>query len=127
MTDKVLILKDEDNQIPVPEVWRNTFTDIVEALKEGDFKLERGIKGVRPISEDDAARMASNIENYGCRLNSLPEETWQTSMCQWMRGYWDVLIDLFTIEEGASDLVLAARVYEEDSSYIFEIQSVHVP
>jgi len=127
MIDNVLVLKDEDNQIPVPEVWRNTFTDIVDALIEKDFRLEREVNGVRPISEDDAAKMDSNIENYACRLTSLPEETWQTSVCQWMRGYWDVLIDLFTIEEGASDLVLAVRVYEEDSSYIFEVQSVHVP
>ncbi|MGR9116093.1 MAG: DUF7668 domain-containing protein [Gammaproteobacteria bacterium] len=127
MTDKVLILKDEDNQMLVPEAWRNTFTDIVEAFKDGDFKLERGVHGVRPVSEDDAARIASNLANYGCHLISLPEETWNTSMCQWMQGYWDVLIDLFTSEEGASDLVLAVRVYEEGSSYIFEIQSIHVP
>jgi hypothetical protein len=57
----------------------------------------------------------------------LPEETWKTSACQWMRGYWDVLVDLFTVEEGASDLALAVRVYEEGSAYAFDIQSVHVP
>jgi hypothetical protein len=44
-----------------------------------------------------------------------------------MRGYWDVLVDLFTVEEGASDLVLAVGVYEKGSAYIFEVQSVHVP
>lgn len=127
MADIPLVPKDEDNQIPVPEVWRNTFTDIVEALKVKDFKFSRHIDGVRPMSNADAARIANNIENYGCRLDSLPEETWQTSVCQWMRGYWDVLIDLFTIEEGASDLVLSVRVYEEGASFIFEIQSVYVP
>lgn len=127
MIDKVIVLKDEDNQMPIPAVWRNTLMDIVEALKEKDFGLNRGIKGVRPVSEDDARRIANNIENYGCSLTSLPEEAWQTSVCQWMDGYWDVLIDLFTVEEGASDLALAVRVYEQESSYDFEIQAVYVP
>ena len=127
MTDRVLVLKDEDNQMPVPEVWRHSLSDIVEAFIEKDFRLERGVNGIRPISEDDGARIAGNIENYACRLTSLPEETWRTSVCRWMRGYWDVLIDLFTIEEGASDLVLTVRVYEEGSSYAFEVQSVQVP
>jgi len=44
-----------------------------------------------------------------------------------MKGYWDVMIDLYSIEEGASDLILLVRVYEKGSSYIYEIQSVHVP
>jgi hypothetical protein len=60
-------------------------------------------------------------------LTSLPEATWETSACQWTGEYWDVLVDLFTIEEGASDLALAVRVYEDGSGYSFEIQSVHVP
>ncbi len=127
MNETVPVLKDENNQRPVPSIWRSTFHDIVEALKEGDFSVERRVAGVRPISTENAAKIAGNIKNYGGRLISLPEECWQTSACQWMQGYWDVLVDLFTVEEGASDLALAARVYEEDSAYVFEIQSVHVP
>lgn len=121
------IPKDENNQIPVPVIWRNTFIDVIEAFKEGDFELERGVAGVRPIAARDATRIANNIEDYGAHLISLPVDTWQTSVCQWMRGYWDVLVDLFTLEEGASDLVLAVRVYEEGASYSFEIESVYVP
>lgn len=126
MSGVILVLKDENNQCPIPTVWRKAFIDIVDAFKAGDFELHRGIAGVRPISTGDAARIANNIQQYGAQLTSLPEESWQTSVCQWMRNYWDVLIDLFTIEEGASDLVLSARVYEEGSSYVIEIQSVHV-
>lgn len=127
MNGTVPVLKDEDSQRPIPSIWRNVFADIVEALKEGDYKLARKVTGVRSISTEDASKIAGNIEDYGVQLTSLPEETWQTSVCQWMQGYWDVLIDLFTVEEGASDLVLSVRVYEEGASYIFEIQSVHVP
>jgi hypothetical protein len=127
MIETVSVLKDEENQTPIPSAWRGTFRLIVEAFKEGDFKLERGVIGVRNISSEDASRIEKNIERYGTTLTSLPEETWGTSVCQWMRSYWDVLIDLYTVEEGASDLVLAVRVYEEGKTYIFEVQSVYVP
>lgn len=127
MSKTVPALKDEDGQRSIPSLWRNTLSGIVEALKDGDFELRRGVVGVRPISAQDATRLAGNIKEYGARLTSLPEEAWQTSACQWMRGYWDVLVDLFTMEEGASDLVLVVRVYEEGSAYAFEVQSVHVP
>jgi hypothetical protein len=128
MVDETHILKNEDNQTPVPEIWRNTIFDIVEAFKEGDFKLERKISGVKSISVEDAARISDNIRSYGDSLVSLPKNTWDTSVCQWMRKYWDVLVDLYTEREGESDLALMMRVYEEEgSSYLFEVSSVHVP
>jgi hypothetical protein len=127
MSKIVLISKDENRQSPIPTAWRKALSDVVEALKDGDFTLEQGVAGVRPVSSDCAARMASNVEKYGARLTSLPDAAWDTSACQWMRSYWDVLIDLFTHEEGASDLALAVRVYEVDTTYEFEIQSLHVP
>jgi len=127
MSETVLVLKDKDKQRPIPLVWRGVFSDVVEAFKEGDFILGRGVAGVRPISADNARRIGGNIRSYGAQLTSLPEAAWQTSVCQWMQGYWDVLVDLFTLEEGASDLVLAARVYEEGPDYVFEIQSIYVP
>ena len=127
MTEAVPVLKDEHEQKPIPSVWRSTFSDIVEALKQGDYGLTRGVASVRPISAEKAAGIARYIKNYGAHLISLPEEAWQTSVCQWMRDYWDVLIDLYTIEEGASDLALAVRVYEEGSAYAFEVHLVYVP
>lgn len=127
MSETVAVLKDERNQSLVPSVWRNTFSNIVEALKDGDFDAVRNVVGVRPISSEEAVRIAENIKGHGARLTSLPDATWETSACQWMRGYWDVLVDLYTVEEGASDLALSVRVYEEGSDYVFEIQSVHVP
>lgn len=127
MSETVPVLEDGDAQKPIPSVWRGTFSDIVDALKQEDYGLAQRIAGVRPISTECAISIASNIKSYGARLTSLPEETWQTSVCQWMGSYWDVLVDLYTIEEGASDLALAARVYQEDSAYVFEVQLVYVP
>jgi len=127
MNETVSILKDADAQRPIPSEWRGVLSAIVDAFKEADFSLKRGVPGVLPIPAHDARRMEDNIKDYGARLISLPEEAWRTSACQWMTRYWDVLVDLFTEDEGVSDLVLAVRVYEKDQKYVFDVQSVHVP
>ena len=127
MSETVPVVKDEHDQSPIPSAWRATLSAIAQALKEGDFLAMQRLPGVRPIAPEDAAIMMDNIESYGARLISLPDTTWQTSACQWMRGYWDVLVDLYTEEEGASDLVLSVRVREEGAGYAFDVQLVYVP
>ncbi|WP_305910361.1 hypothetical protein Q9L42_000120 (plasmid) [Methylomarinum sp. Ch1-1] len=127
MSATVPVLKDQNNQTPVASVWRSAISEIVDAFKDGDFKVTRRVVGLQPISDTDAKRIEKNLLAYGATLTSLPEETWDTSVCQWMNGYWDVLVDLFTIEEGASDLVMAIRISEEGATYVYDVQSVHVP
>ena len=127
MTESVPILKDENDDQPIPTAWRKTLADIVEAFKNGDFKLDCGVAGVQPISAEDATRIAGNINDYGDRLASLPDDSWRTSVHRWMREYWEILVDLFTVDEGESDLVMFVRVYEDGPAYRFEVQSVHVP
>lgn len=111
----------------VPSEWRGTFSAIVASFIDGDFTLTRGIEGVRPITIEDAVAIETNISEYGGRLVALPDDTWQSSVCQWMDEYWEVLVDLYTQEEGRSDLVLHARVYEDSAAYRFDIDSVYVP
>lgn len=127
MVNEIQVLKDEEEQQPIPSVWRQTLSEIIEAFRSGDFQLNRGIAGVRQLSPQDAGRIARSLEGYGVHLTSLPEDTWGTSACQWMRGYWDALIDLYTVEEGASDLALSVRIYEAVQGYDFQVESVHVP
>lgn len=127
MENEIQISKDEEKQRPIPSAWRQTIGEIVEAFKRGDFQLNSGVTGVRQLSLEDAERIARNIERYGAHLTSLPADTWETSVCQWMREYWDALIDLYTSEEGASDLVLSVRVYEAAEGYEFQVESVYVP
>ena len=126
MNKKIHVLKDERNQQPIPSVWRQVLWNIVEEFKNGNFQLV-DIDEVLKISPSDAERIAKNLQSYGAHLTSLPEEAWETSVCQWMGGYWDALIDLYTVEEGASDLAVFVRVYEIAHGYQFQVQSVHVP
>jgi hypothetical protein len=127
MNGIVPVLKDETAQQPVPTVWRESIFLVVKAFAEGDYRLDRRISGVAPIPQQKAEQIARNVKGYGATLTELPEESWNSSVCQWMKGYWEVLVDLFTVEEGRSDLVLSVHVVESDSSFRFEVQSVYVP
>ena len=45
-----------------------------------------------------------------------------------MGTHWDVLVDLWTVEAGESNLVLCVRVFEsEDGGCLTEVDSVRVP
>lgn len=116
-----------DGFLLVPSLWRKTIHDIVEAFRENDFILARSVSNVSPVSREEATRFAEYIEDYGDDLGELPDETWETSVCEWVRDFWDVTVDLYTVSEGHSDMVLALRVREDGNSYVFEVRSVYVP
>ena len=112
----------------VPSQWRDVLNEIVKALAEGDYLLQRNIPRVEAISPETAERIRRYVEEYGERLVELPPDTWTSSIARWMRTRWDVLVDLWTEESGASDLVLHARVFETaDGEIRIEVHSVHVP
>jgi hypothetical protein len=123
----ISVHKDIESQKKIPAIWKETLIEIVDAMKEGDYQLSRNITNVPKLSENVAMAIKRNIESYGETLVSLPEETWNTSVFQWMGGYWDVFIDLDT-EEGPSDLILSVRIREtSSSSYSFAVHLVYVP
>ena len=126
MSAPVPILKDEEQEHPVPSVWRSKLRDIAEALKDGNFNL-RGLADVDPLDDATAARITRNINDYGCALTSLPDASWDTSVCRWQVEYWEVLVDLFTVEEGCSDLVLHVHVFERVGGFDFKVHLIYVP
>ena len=121
------VVKDERAQLPVPSAWRPTLSKIVDAFVQRDYSLQRGVDGVAAIPKSKADHIEQYIADYGETLAGLPEEAWETSVTLWMRTFWDVFVDLFSDESGASDLVLSVRVFEDGDGYRFEVHSVHVP
>lgn len=119
--------KDEEAEHRVPSVWRPVFSDIVRALVRHDYQLANGIESVRPVDNEAAAQIREYIEDYGETLVDLPDETWDSSVAQWIDPHWEVLVDLWTEGEGRSDLVLHAKVHETASGYGFEVSMVYVP
>ena len=120
-------IKNLDQAYPIPTEWRSTFTEIVQSFVRRDYAISSKIRDVEPVSDNTAAQILDYIDGYGETLLALPEDSWQTSVAQWMDGYWDVLIDLWTVAEGPSDLVLGARVTESAGGYKFKVGMVYVP
>lgn len=117
-------MSDESGQLPIPTHWRQTFREIVEAFAAADYRP--AIPGVEPLSADTATQVQHYIRDYGATLVALPEETWESSICMWAGDHWDTLVDLWTQEEGRSDLVLHAQVTDEPS-FSVRVHLVYVP
>ena len=126
MTPTIPILEDEDREWPIPSEWRPTLRTIANALKDGNYSL-RGLGRVEQLDDDTAAAIADNIRAYGETLCELPDASWDTSVCQWQVEYWELLVDLFTIESGRSDLVAHIKVFEDDQGFTFKVHLVYVP
>jgi hypothetical protein len=120
-------VRDEEKAHPVADTWRPTFREIVKALAEGDYTLSRGIARVAPVSSAAAEQIRGYVTDYGETLTELPNDTWDTSVSQWMKTYWEVLVDLWTVESGQNDMVLHVPVFETSGGFRFEIDSVYVP
>lgn len=116
-----------DFEAPVPTCWRDKFAEIVECIASGDYLISRGINGLRAVDTDTSEQIQDYIESYGEQVISLPEQSWDTSIYSWQESYWDVLVDLWTVREGRSDLVLQLRVFEVAAGYEFQIYMVYVP
>lgn len=120
-------LKDEENELPVAEVWRPTLEQIVRRFVEGDHGLTEAVPGVAPVTAETADQIRDYVDDYGATLVALEPETWESSVSLWMGDKWQVLIDLWTAEEGRSDLVLHLHVHEDGPRYRFEVYLVYVP
>ena len=121
------MLARDDSEHPVPEGFRRRFSELVSALVAGNFCLSNPtIKGVAPINPSLADFIVDQIEAYGTALAPLSDEVWGRSVYAWDGAHWQFLIDLTTTEEPVSDLVLHARLRDDDNGQI-EVWSVHVP
>ena len=124
---EVPVIKDSETEGPIPTAWRPILASIVAAFARHDYRLANGISGVAPVSEETAVHIRKYIESYGATLVTLPQDSWNTSVCIWMGDHWDALVDLWTKQEGASDLVLQVQVSEMGSEYVVTVYMVYVP
>jgi hypothetical protein len=123
----VPVTKDPENEGSIPSTWRPTLQSIVDAFVRHDYCLADGVAGVALVSKETATQIRTYIQEYGAKLVSLPQGSWAASVCIWMGDHWDALIDLWTEEEGSSDLVLQVHVSEVDSEFLVTIYMVYVP
>ena len=120
------MLRNFDEELPIPLEWRCQIKEIVAALAAGNYSL----RGLRNASLDEyvtSEDIAENVGDYGCVLVDLPDETWQSSRYLAVGDWWEAIIDLYTKEEGRSDLALHLTIRENEKRYCFYVRSVHVP
>ena len=125
--NKIPVEKNEEDELPIPHMWRPIFKAIVNAFVKQDYNLNDGIKNISSVSNETAEQIKEYIEDYGEELIELPEGIWDTSVYICYGDYWNVLIDLYTKNEGLSDLILNAEVRESDEGYVVDINLVYVP
>lgn len=125
MTEEVPVEKVANKEMVIPSKWRDTLSEIVKSFVNGDYHLDR-VPFVSRLRPSLADLVKENISAYGDELVLLPEASWETSVYLWMNGYWQVVVDLFVLNKGRSDLGLFVKVREDGDQYTFEVTSVHV-
>ncbi len=123
----MVAIKDLENEHPIASHWRPIIQLAVDAFSRGDFGLSTPIVNIQPVPVDIALANKSYVADYGEVLISLAEEAWETSCAQWMGDFWQIIVDLYTEDEGRSDLVLNGRVMEKDGNISIEIGLIYVP
>lgn len=126
MNNYIPIEKDGDRELPVPTEWRSKIAEIVSVVGSVSSVDAESITSLERISSDVKRSIVANLTDYGCAIDPVSSATWTTSICRWMGGYWQVLVDLFSGGEQV-DLVLFLRVTETEGAHQFCVESIHVP
>jgi hypothetical protein len=107
---------------------RDTVHRLVEMLIAGDYDgLERTTRGRRLTGE----QLRQAVEEYGRELRMPPEVVFDDLDLNEIDGAlpqaWWVLVDLWTVDEGRSDLTLEIRLTDTGGEfYDMQIDNLHV-
>ena len=107
---------------------RDTVHHLIEMLVAGDYGgLEEASRGRRLT----AGQLRQAIEEYGRELRMPPEAVFDDLDMNEIEGpiprSWWTSVDLWTVEEGRSDLTLEIRLTETGGNhYDIEIENLHV-
>ena len=106
---------------------REAVRRVVAALVRGDYGALESLSGGVRLT---AAEMARAVREYGRTLVMPPEEAFGLDVIE-IEGArpreWRVSVDLWTVEEGQSDLTLELTLRESDKEiYDVEIDNIHV-
>ena len=116
-----------NQELPVPNAWRPALKALADCLV-----LKSPIQSVAEFIIDDIDEESllisyGNIDDYPDTLGPLAAASWESSICVWSEGYWQLLVDLTTETGDVSDLVFHAKVTERGSAYSIEPGLIYVP
>ena len=102
--------------------------DLVHDLVGANFDK---IEGDGRMGRLDRGQLAAAIQRYGRQLVEVPDEGYDSADSYEIRTAatpsWGIDLDLWTAEEGHSDLTLSVTVSEpQPGTYLVEIDDLHV-
>lgn len=111
---------------PVPDRFRPLIAAVVERLASGDFDGIRREGFLRDDSPDHD--FAMYVREYPATLVPLPEAAWEHAEVLPLDdgSGWFVVVDLWSREEGRSDLSLEGTLHDTDSGPRLLIHNIHV-
>mgnify|MGYP003452711211 FL=1 len=121
---------------PIPRTLRPALSAVVDRLVAGDYK---GLKR-DGIDRHEDRDLGLWIREYGrapgtdepgrATLVPLPEDAWESAEVVFEDPgpprVWGVVIDLWTAEEGRSDLSMEAEVIETSNGLAVVVSDIHV-
>jgi hypothetical protein len=109
----------------VPERFRSAITDAVALIAAGDITALQHHPQIRMKGQDPLTW----IRDYPATLTPLPAETWDTADAiqhQQHPSTWSLVIPLWTLQEGRSDLSLEATAQDLTDGPLITIDDIHV-
>ena len=111
----------------IAATFRPAIRSIVYCLVTRQFHL---LEEDGRIGRLTKAELAEGIDEYGRTLTELPEQAWDfgdTFELQGNVNAWTVDVNLWTEEEGRSDLTLSLAIFKlGDGSIFAKIEDLHV-
>lgn len=120
---------DANYEAPVPSEWRKTIETIVQVLNLPE--PSKAIAEIKNVFAGDnvIAISLGQIEDDPASRVWIGPKTWESSICVWQEGYWELIIDLHIDDEleEVSDLILPIKIKCAGSETHFEANFIHAP
>ncbi len=114
------------NEFVVPEQFRPAIKEIVHELVMGNYN---GLEADGRAGDLNAQQLKTALtEYYPCTLIELPDEAWEVAEAYYVERTreWAIDVDLWTVEEGHSDLTLQLMVRDTNEGILVAIEDLHV-
>jgi len=115
-----------DEKGELPEFLIPPIREVVRELAAGNYE---GLEADGRAGRLTAGELREAVRQYGRTLVELPEEglrhVWVYGQ-QGREGVWRVDVDLWTAEEGRSDLTLSLLLERAGDGFHAEIENLHV-
>jgi len=112
--------------VRIPEKFHEPINSLIEKLVQKDYAgLERNGQARRL----GAAGLREAVAEYGRQLTRVPPEAFELSdavAIDFQPGNWNVNMNLWTVEEGRSDLTLTLTASDLDGRIVVVIEDLHV-